>query len=91
MLVGLSCSNKESPPSVIHKKPIGKIVDANVIPTSFNESIKTQIKTEKRFVVIYGINNNIIIGNDAYIITYDNGKSYITWDGTSKKYRIRKG
>jgi len=72
-----------SKPIEVSRVSLGKIVDANVAPTSFNESIKTQIKTEKGFFVVNGT-PNIPFGVELFKITYDNGKTRITWQKEKK-------
>ena len=69
-----------SEPIELSRVSLGKIIDANVIPTSFNESMKTQIKTKKGFYVIRGI-SSIPFGVELFIVTYDNGRTKITWKG----------
>lgn len=71
----------------VSREKLGKIIDVSVIPTSFNEDMKIQIKTKSIFVVISGI-PTVNIGAEAYKITYDNGAEYFTWVGCSKLYRI---
>ena len=71
----------------VSRTNIGKIIDANVIPTSFNESIKTQVKTEGGFFLLIGC-PHIPFGVEAVIVEYDNGSRYVTWHGTDRLYRI---
>lgn len=65
---------------------LGKILDANVVPTSFNEAPKTQIKTEKSVIVVFGI-VSVELGKESYGIEYDSGLRYFTWDGNPMMYR----
>jgi len=37
------------------EKKIGVVVEATVVPTSFNESIKVQVRTNDKFFVVYGL------------------------------------
>ncbi len=80
-------------PVEISREYIGKIIDVNVMPTSFmdyslfKEFIKIQIKTEYGFFVLYNI-SFIRLGAKAYIITYNDDKRYFTWNGTNKKYYV---
>jgi hypothetical protein len=76
-----------SPVNETSRISIGEIIDVDVIPTSFNEEQKVQIKTKTRFVVVYG-HPPVAIGAQAYIITYDRGPSYFTWDGHNLRYKI---
>lgn len=59
---------------------IGKIIDVNILATSWNEMPKTQIKTEHASIVI-GYTPMIRIGVEAFVITTDNNQKYITWVG----------
>ena len=86
LVLFLACCDKQKPVEVA-KKPVGKIVDARVVPTSFNEFGKTQIKTEFAFIVVYRY-ISVDFGAQAYIITCDNGRRYFTWDGTTLMYRV---
>ena len=45
-----SCNKEE-----LTEQKIGVITDAEVVPTSFNESIKVSIKTKDKFFVVYGL------------------------------------
>lgn len=51
----LSCENK----SEYTKKKFAVIKDANVIPTSFNEQMKIQVKTDKQFFVVGSANGKL--------------------------------
>lgn len=86
MILVFAC-NQIDPPREISRIPIGKIIDVVIIPTSFNMFSKTQIKTKTWFIVIYGL-PSVIIGAQAYIITYDRGSSYLTWDKHRMRYQI---
>ena len=67
---------------------IGKIRTASVVPTSFNEMIKTQIQTDSAFVVVRGT-PYIKIGTEAF--TKQCGPWLkIGWDGSGRWYRVRK-
>ena len=79
------CESKS--PAIASRVNLGKVIDANVISTSFNESIKTQIKTKNSFIVIRGC-PSIPFGVDLIKITYDNGYEYITWLNANKQYII---
>jgi len=73
--------------TVVARESLGTIVDANVVPTSFNESVKMQIKTEKLVFIIYTI-TEVPIGAEATKITYSNGMSYVTWEGSAYNWRL---
>jgi hypothetical protein len=65
---------------------VGRVVDAQLIPTSFNESIKTQIKTEKRYMVVYGT-VNVRLGDEATLVT--SGRTQcLQFSYSAKCYRV---
>lgn len=51
----LSCENN----SDYTKKKFAVVKDANVIPTSFNEQMKIQVKTEQQFFVVGSANGKL--------------------------------
>ena len=65
---------------------VGVIRDANVVPTSFNESMKMQIKTDRLVVTIATI-TTVPIGAKATIYTHSNGR-YISWESSNEMYKI---
>jgi len=74
VLIFSSCNERKE----ISRQSVGKITDASVIATSFNESPKTQVKTEQRFFVVVGL-YEIAIGEEAQIVTFDDGRRYLSW------------
>ena len=54
----------------------GKTLDAAVIPTSYNESAKTQIRTEFASIVIGGA-RSVMLGQDSFIKISKDGKTKI--------------
>lgn len=75
----VACSDTPAPRETA-REPLGRIVDANVIATSFNEMKKTQVKTERMFVVVAGT-PALPLGVDAALVTLDNGRRYLAWTG----------
>lgn len=75
-----ACSDAPEPRETA-REPLGKIVDANVIATSFNEMKKTQVKTERMFVVVAGT-PSLPLGAEAALVTLDNGRRYLAWTGS---------
>lgn len=73
-LVLLSACEQQD--AAVSKVSIGHVVDAQVVPTSFNESIKTQIKTERRFFVVYGL-VNIELGTEAFLVKTRRGRTCV--------------
>jgi len=76
-------------PKEISRECLGKIIDAKVIPTSFNESVKMQIKTEKAIVIIRSL-PIIRIGAVAFEVAFNDGSKYITFSGDGKLYLIQR-
>lgn len=64
----------------VSRNPIGKILDANVVPTAFNQTPKTQVKTERAFIVVLGT-PSIPLGVQSYQVILENGQSCLDWDG----------
>ena len=65
---------------------LGKITDANVIPTSFNECQKTMVKTEMAAIIIRSL-VSVEIGKEAYSTRYSDGTRWFSWDGSGRRYR----
>ena len=77
-----------TPDAVVVKTiDVGVVVDVNVVSTSFNESVKTTIKTDKGVFTIRGI-PSVFIGSNATIEQYDNGSSYLCLVGWKSCYRV---
>jgi hypothetical protein len=74
----VACAGRE--PVETARESLGKIVDANVIATSFNEMKKTQVKTESAFLVVAGT-PLLPLGADAALVTLENGRRYLAWTG----------
>jgi len=71
----------------VRQEDIGTIMEVNIIPTSFNESTKTQIKTEKASIVMIG-HATIPIGKKATIHFKKSGRKQISWENDEYKYLI---
>jgi hypothetical protein len=69
------------------EQKIGIVTDAGVVATSFNESMKTQVKTKDKFFVVYGL-PQINIG-DSLIARMDGKAIYEIQDATGKWFRVR--
>jgi len=80
-LILYGCGSNDNTVQEVSRESIGKTVDAQVIPTSFNESIKMLIKTEKRIIIYYGL-IDLPLGIQSYIITDDKGRKWLGFDGT---------
>lgn len=84
-LVLVGCEVVET--TELNRTPIGKVLDANIVPTSFNESQKTIIKTEGAVVIVYGI-KSVIKGDGAYLKDMSNGLQYLCLDSAEYCWRI---
>jgi len=83
-LFGLIGCGKEA--TITNKTSLGKIVDAEVVPTSFNECQKMRVKTEKAVVIIYTL-TSVDIGREAWSIEWSDGQRTLEWDGSRRAYR----
>lgn len=72
----------------VSRENVGKIIDADVVPTNFNESIKTQVKTEKRFIVVIGT-PDLQLGEEAQVVTFADGRKYLAWPSGKYMAAIR--
>lgn len=82
-LLGLTACQKAT---VTGKTSLGKITDADVIPTSFNESPKTRIKTEKAVVIVFTI-ASVELGKEAWSVEWSDGTRTVEWEGSRYSYR----
>ncbi len=79
-LLLIGCGNGE----VINTRSLGKILDADVISTSWNESVKMKVKTEKTVVILYAI-TSVELGREAFFITKQfpmSKRKYFAWDAS---------
>ena len=72
------------------RQKIGVVKDANVIPTSFNETMKVQIKTDNQFFVVAcnGEFPQLNIG-DSLVGLFDNGKLEYIEDTRNILFKVR--
>jgi hypothetical protein len=89
ILVAFSCSPPTAKHHVVDKTSLGKITSATVVPTSFNESVKMQVTTEKAFFVIRE-HVFVPIGSEATLNKLDSGRECVTWDGADSCYYINR-
>jgi hypothetical protein len=81
------CENK---PENYTQKKIGIIRDANVAPTSFNEQMKVQVKTDSQFFII-GTNHKmpqLTLGDSLTGLFSGSTLEYII-DSRGEQYRVR--
>ena len=74
--------------TVVSRQPIGKIVDANVVPTSWNETTKMTIKCENRVIVLHRIIPSVPVGEEATLVSMSDGSQWITWQSAGKAWRV---
>ena len=91
MLTSVSCTQNQDR---VKSEPtpdvsVGVLVDANVIPTSFNESCKTQVKTDQRFFVVYGF-PQLTIGEEVVGKMNQDGALESVVDISGKRFRVVK-
>ena len=80
LMVLLISGCEDSPkPELIETVDAGLVSDGDIVPTSFNESIKSIIKTNKGIFMVRGM-PSVLIGESASIQKYDNGRDYLCID-----------
>jgi len=67
----VSCDNNEPKEPKYVEQTVGVLVDATVVATSFNESVKTQVKTSERFFIVFGL-PQFVIGDSILVKVKDN-------------------
>jgi len=72
--------------TIVDKFSVGIVRTATVVPTSFNEGVKTQIQCDSLFLVVKGL-PNLKLGSEGFIVTYSTGKKYFICGYF--RYRIR--
>lgn len=82
VVIFISCNEKEK-----QEQKIGIVIDAGVVATSFNESLKTQVKTKDKFFVVYGL-PQINIG-DTLIARMDGKEICQIKDARDKWFWVR--
>lgn len=81
------CENK---PENYTQKKIGVIRDANVVPTSFNEQMKVQVKTDNQFFII-GTNHKMpqLTLGDSLIGLFSDLTLECIIDSRGEQYKVR--
>lgn len=65
---------------------VGVIKSARVVPTSFNEAPKTEITTEKRVIVVFGL-QSIPLNETGYLVTGADRYLYFCWSNQRRNER----
>ncbi len=86
-LIGCEDGGRSGSESESGRESLGKIVDAYVVPTSFNELIKMCIKTEKGVIVIYGV-TYVPLGVEVIVVKRNDGTKYVGWIGSDGLHRV---
>lgn len=85
LLVATGCSLGDA--KLMQTLNAGSVTDADVVPTSFNESIKSTIKTDKGVFMVRGM-PSVMKGEQGEVQVYDNGKRYLCFDSWSNCRRL---
>jgi len=81
MLLLTGCNVHDHDPKLIETIDVGVFTDVSVVTTSFNESIKSVVKTDRGTFIIYGL-PSVIKGEKATVNKYSDGSRYLcgaTW------------
>jgi hypothetical protein len=66
---------------ITSQEELGKILSADVVPTSFNECFKMKVVTEKKVVIIIGI-TSIDLNKRSWISYRKDGSRTFGWEGS---------
>lgn len=89
-MLAVMLSGCENKPENYTQKKFGIIRDANVVPTSFNEQMKVQVKTDSQFFII-GTNHNmpqLTLGDSLTGLFSGSTLEYII-DSRGEQYKVR--
>lgn len=73
-------------PTITSKTPLGKIVDSEVVSTSFIHPVMLRVKTEKAVVILKDM-ASVDLGKEAFSVQWSDGTRTFEWDGGNRKYR----
>ena len=76
----INVGSNAAPPTLTSTTDVGTVTDADIVPTSFNEVVKTSIKTTKGVFFVVGM-PSVMIGAQATMEVYDNGREYLCVGG----------
>lgn len=79
-----SCSKA----TIVSDTSIGRILDARVVETSFNESRKMEIWTENTYIIIDDL-TSVPLRREAFIRRYSDRREFLFWEDSGYMYRIR--
>ena len=73
--------------TLVESVDMGHVVDIELNSTSFNESIKSTIRTDKGAFIIIGM-PSALIGSRVTLDRYDDGRSYVCVAGWTSCRRV---
>lgn len=79
-----------SAPAEVGREPIGAILSADVPPLAWHTPQITLVRTERAFVTVDCVVGYVMLGREAYIVTRDNGRRYLWWQGADREYPLRR-
>lgn len=81
--------NKQFDRTLIHQENVGNLINAQVVPTSFNENQKMRIETTKGIYIVNGLGS--FTKNQEIIISYwSNGNIWLWQIGQDGHYKLIK-
>jgi len=78
------CESKAFTDEVVTNREAGEIVKITLVPTSFNESIKSNVETTEGSFIVVG-SMSAFKGAKVSIMTHQSGKSYLCIEGVCKR------
>ena len=74
LFVVTGCSESEN--KVLEEKEVGSVISSDDVSTSWNDSVRSKVITDKGVFNIRGV-QSFVIGDTALIRTYENGRRYL--------------
>ena len=86
-----SQSEPEKLEKTVNRTSVGKILNARTIPGSWSNTIRMEITCERIVVVVRHGTPCVSLGEEAVIITKNDGSKWITWKSTDHLWRVQQG
>lgn len=87
--IALATANRNFNKEIVQQVTVGNLVTATVIPTSFNESMKMQIVTDKGVYIVRGL-SSFNKGEEIYLTYWSNGDIWLSqWRGKGHLFLIQ--
>lgn len=83
LMVGMLVSSCDKPP-VATWQPVGTLISMEVIPTSWNERIKSRVETTEGIFIIWGVPSYCLKGTEVLISNY----KYLFIRSDASSYRL---